>query len=48
MNNFTKFILALSLGAVLVGCDKGPAEDAGESIDEAVQDVQRNVEDATD
>ena len=39
MSNFLKFMMALTLGAVLVGCnDKGPAEEAGESIDEAVQE----------
>lgn len=49
MNNFIKFVIALTLGAVLVGCnDKGPAEKAGEKIDEAAQDVRRSVEDATD
>jgi hypothetical protein len=48
MSNFTKYLLALSLGALLVGCDKGPAEEAGEDIDEAVQDVRRSVDDATD
>lgn len=33
----------------LTGCeDKGPAEKAGESIDEAVQDTKRAVEDAAD
>jgi hypothetical protein len=48
MNNFIKFLMALSLGALLVGCDQGPAEEAGESIDEAVQDAGRAVDDATD
>lgn len=49
MSNFLKFMMALTLGAVLIGCDdKGPAEEAGESVDEAVQDVGREIEDATD
>jgi predicted small lipoprotein YifL len=49
MNNLIKWVLALSLGAILVGCDnKGPAERTGEKLDEAVQDTKRAVEDATD
>lgn len=49
MNNLIKWVLALSLGAILVGCDnKGPAERTDEKLDEAVQDTKRAVEDATD
>ena len=40
--------LALSPLA-LSGCDQdGPAEEAGEKIDEAVQDTKRGVKDALD
>lgn len=42
------FILALILTAMLaIGCDReGPAERAGEKIDEAAEDVGNAVEDA--
>jgi hypothetical protein len=41
--------IALAAPFVLAGCDEqGPAEKAGEAIDEAAQDAQRAVEDATD
>jgi hypothetical protein len=46
MNVFMKYILAIMLGAVLVGCDQGPAEEAGEKIDDAVTDTRNAVEDA--
>lgn len=46
MNVFIKYVMALMLGAVLVGCDQGPAEEAGESIDDAVTDTRNAVEDA--
>lgn len=40
---------ALAFGALpLTGCDDGPAEDAGEKVDEAAKDAKRGVEDATD
>jgi hypothetical protein len=41
-------LLAANLGA-LVGCQsKGPIEEAGEKVDEAVQDSKRAVEDVAD
>ncbi len=42
--------LLLTGSLALAGCeeDDGPAEEAGEAIDEAVQDTERAVEDATD
>jgi len=46
MNVFMKYVMALMLGAVLVGCDQGPAEEAGENIDDAVTDTRNAVEDA--
>lgn len=41
---------ALGLGSLAVsGCEEqGPAEKAGEKIDEAINDTKRAVEDATD
>lgn len=43
-------LLALGLGgAVLVGCEEqGPAEEAGEQIDDAVDDAGDAVNDAAD
>ncbi len=44
------FMIALMLGVVGVsGCEKkGPAEEMGESVDEAAQDAERKIDDATD
>lgn len=42
-------LFALGGGAVLTGCEeKGPAEKAGEEIDEAVEDAGDAIEDAAD
>lgn len=44
-------MLAAALGVpmMLAGCEEqGPAEQAGEAVDEAVQDTKRAVEDAAD
>ena len=45
-------LLAISFsGMVAAGCKKepdGPLEEAGEEIDEAINDTKRKVEDATD
>jgi hypothetical protein len=43
-------LIAMPLLFALPGCEKeqGPMEEAGENIDEAVQDAKRAVEDATD
>lgn len=42
----------LAVGAAFipltVGCDEGPAEDAGEAIDEAANDAGRAVDDVID
>ncbi|MEX0760234.1 MAG: hypothetical protein WD100_11710 [Tistlia sp.] len=40
----------LASGVALAGCEEedGPAERAGEAIDEAVKDTERAVEDAAD
>ena len=47
MNNMLIKILPLMLGAALAvsGCDDGPAENAGENIDEAVSDTANAIED---
>ncbi|MGB3609353.1 MAG: hypothetical protein WA987_03170 [Cellvibrio sp.] len=47
MSTFVKFLMAMSLAGFLIGCEKGPAERAGENIDEAVEEVQDEVDDAT-
>ena len=45
----TQTIFAILLIATAIGCEQeGPAEQAGEQIDEAVQDTQRAAEDAVD
>ena len=42
-------IAAFSVPLMLAGCEEeGPAEKAGQAIDEAVQDTKRAVEDAAD
>ncbi len=43
-------LIAMPLLFVLPGCEKeqGPMEQAGENLDEAVQDAKRAVEDAAD
>ena len=38
----------LPLGFVLAGCDDGPAENAGEAVDEAAENAGDTVEDATE
>lgn len=48
MNHFTKIALALLLSTVLFGCEKGPAEKAGENIDEAVEETRDKAEEACD
>ena len=48
MNVFKKtsiIALALTFPLVLAGCDDGPAENAGEKMDQAVQDMGNKVED---
>ncbi len=43
------FCMIFAGGAVLTGCeDKGPAEEAGESIDESVEEAGDAMEDAGD
>lgn len=41
----TVFLL-LSLSMVQFGCNKGPAEEAGETVDKAVEDAGDSLEDA--
>ena len=54
MKNNTKKLIAVFLLSVLgvvglTACEKkGPAEQLGEKVDEATQDLKREVEDATD
>lgn len=39
--------LLLSFSVLVLGCNEGPAENAGEKIDEAVEDTADAVKDAT-
>jgi hypothetical protein len=49
VNLLLVLILAVSAMAVVPGCkEKGPAEKAGEAVDEAVENVGDAVEDATE
>lgn len=48
MSTFIKFVMALTLSTVLIGCEKGPAEKAGEKIDNAVEDMRDGAEDTCD
>ena len=40
------FLLAAMLAVGINGCEKGPAENAGEAIDEAIEDAGEAIEDA--
>lgn len=40
------YALAICFTLGLAACDQGPAERAGENIDEAVNDTGRQIEDA--
>ncbi|MDO3378990.1 hypothetical protein [Geoalkalibacter halelectricus] len=50
MKNWIRFIIsiiAITLSLTLVACqEKGPAQEAGEAIDEAVEDTKEAIEDA--
>jgi hypothetical protein len=41
-------LLAAMLVVGINGCEKGPAENAGEAIDEAIEDAGDAIEDAGD
>lgn len=40
-------VLAIALGTATIGCEKGPAERAGENVDRAVDDLKDAAKDAT-
>jgi hypothetical protein len=40
------FLLSLSVSMMSLGCNKGPAEEAGEKVDEAVEQGADKLEDA--
>ncbi|MDZ7789856.1 MAG: hypothetical protein U5L08_05045 [Xanthomonadales bacterium] len=47
-NVFFALLLALSVG-ILAGCeDQGPAEEAGENVDEAMEEAGEKMEEAKD
>jgi hypothetical protein len=51
MNSYRNIVAALFAGLLLMGlaaCEKGPAEKAGEAIDNAASDVADKTEDAAD
>ncbi|TGG92958.1 hypothetical protein E4656_12625 [Natronospirillum operosum] len=41
-------LLALGAGGMLTGCDDGPAEDAGEAIDDTFDDAEDSIDDTFD
>lgn len=41
-----KYIVAILFIFGITACDQGPAERAGENIDEAINDTGRSIEDA--
>lgn len=41
-------VVLAPLAAVIAGCDDGPAEEAGEAIDDAAEEAGDAAEDATD
>lgn len=48
MNKTLIAVLALTFAVALTACEKGPAEKAGEKIDNAVESAGDKIEDATD
>lgn len=52
LNYYTLFLacLLIPMGTTFVGCDvnEGPAEEAGEDIDDAADDIEEGADDATD
>ena len=51
MKTHKRFLAAIFSGLLLIGlsaCEKGPAENAGEAIDDAASDVKDAAEDAAD
>lgn len=48
LNKLSVCLLTAMLAVGISGCDKGPAENAGEAIDEAFEDVGEAIEDATE
>ena len=51
MNSYRNITATMLAGLLLMGlsaCEKGPAEKAGEAIDDAVSDVADTAEDAAD
>ena len=51
MKTYKRFLATLFSGLLLIGlsaCEKGPAEKAGEAIDDAASDVADAAEDAAD
>lgn len=48
MNQLSIVTITLLLAIGLTACDKGPAETAGEKIDNAAESMGDKIEDATD
>lgn len=48
MNKLSIAALALVMGLGLAACEKGPAEEVGEKMDNAAENMGDKIEDATD
>ena len=48
LRKLSMFLVLLGGLASLQACNDGPLEDAGEEIDEAIEDTADSIEDATD
>lgn len=48
MNKLSVVVLAFLFAVGLTACEKGPAEKAGERMDDAAEDAGDRIEDATD
>jgi hypothetical protein len=46
--SFLSLAIAMPLVALLAACDEGPAENAGEAVDEAAEDAGEAAEEAGD
>jgi Flp pilus assembly pilin Flp len=47
MQTLMKFFLAALLSVGLIACQKGPAERAGENIDDAFEEIGDSIDNAT-
>jgi hypothetical protein len=46
--SFLSLAVAMPLGALLAACDDGPAENAGEAVDDQAEEAGEEAEEAAD